>query len=154
MSRARLLGKLAGDGDIGGFGKYDDDSWGMYDTPHPVVGGEVEVRQRHGTRKELLSTLGDEGVTVDDDGVLAGANDDEFGGRVGLSALQCSRRMTMEMPRRVVVVSLVVEQRQPLLDLKQVRWRRGSTFYQHDVATEDEALDLVPMNSSTMMMLM
>jgi hypothetical protein len=23
-------------------------SWGMYGTPHPVVGGEVEVRQRHG----------------------------------------------------------------------------------------------------------
>jgi hypothetical protein len=27
-------------------------------------------------------------------------------------------------------------------------------FYQHDVAAEDEAFDLVPMNSSTMMMLM
>jgi hypothetical protein len=48
-------------------------------------------------------------------------------------------------------VSLVVEQRQPLLDLKQVQWRKG--FYQH-VAAEDETLDLVPMNSSMMMMLM
>jgi len=28
MSRVRLLGKLAGDGDIGGFGKYDDDVMG------------------------------------------------------------------------------------------------------------------------------
>ena len=70
---------------------------------------------------------------------------------VGFSALQCSRRMTMEMPRRVVVVSLVVEQRQPLLDLKQVQWRKG--FYQH-VAAEDETLDLVPMNSSMMMMML
>ena len=28
MNRARLLGKLAIDGDIGGFGKYDDDVMG------------------------------------------------------------------------------------------------------------------------------
>jgi len=37
MSRARLLGKLAGDGDIGGFGKYDDDVMG--DVQYSSSGG-------------------------------------------------------------------------------------------------------------------
>ena len=32
-------------------------------------------------RRELLSSMADEGITVDDDGVLGGANDTEFGGR-------------------------------------------------------------------------
>lgn len=82
MSRARLLGKLAGGGDIGGFGKDDDGDDVMGDVRYSSSGGN---RGRGGTaskaRKELLSTLGDEGVTVDDDGVFGGANDDEFGGR-------------------------------------------------------------------------
>jgi hypothetical protein len=83
MSRARLLGKLAGSGDIGGFGKDDDGDDVMGDVRYSSSGGSR--RGGGGTaskaRKELLSTLGDEGVTVDDDGVLGGANDDEFGGR-------------------------------------------------------------------------
>ena len=43
-------------------------------------------------RKELLSSLGDEGITVDDDGVLGGANDAEFGGRRRFGKLAISRK--------------------------------------------------------------
>lgn len=70
MSRARLLGKLGGGG--GGLDEDDDD-----------VMGDVRYSSSKGSgraRKELLTTLGD-GVTADDDGVLGGANDAEFGGR-------------------------------------------------------------------------
>ncbi|KAL7472270.1 hypothetical protein ACHAXS_012603 [Conticribra weissflogii] len=71
MSRARLLGKLAGGEDKGG----DDDD---------DIMGDVKFANSRGTskaRRELLSSMADEGVTVDDDGVLGGANDSEFGGR-------------------------------------------------------------------------
>eukprot|EP00571_Detonula_confervacea_P007614 CAMPEP_0172322470 /NCGR_PEP_ID=MMETSP1058-20130122/45954_1 /TAXON_ID=83371 /ORGANISM="Detonula confervacea, Strain CCMP 353" /LENGTH=724 /DNA_ID=CAMNT_0013038217 /DNA_START=12 /DNA_END=2183 /DNA_ORIENTATION=- len=76
MSRARLLGKLAGGGGAGGDAGDDDD-----------VMGDVRFSSKGGggggskARKELLSSLGGDGVTVDDDGVLGGANNSEFGGR-------------------------------------------------------------------------
>lgn len=70
MSRARLLGKLAG----GGKGEEEEED----------VMGDIKFETKRGSsraRKELLSSMADEGVTVDDDGVLGGANDAEFGGR-------------------------------------------------------------------------
>lgn len=69
MSRARLLGKLAG-----GKGEEEEDD----------VMTDIKFETKRGSskaRKELLSSMADEGVTVDDDGVLGGANDAEFGGR-------------------------------------------------------------------------
>ena len=71
MSRARLLGKLAGNG--GGKDEEDED-----------VMSDLKFESKKGSsraRKELLSSMADDGVTVDDDGVLGGANDAEFGGR-------------------------------------------------------------------------
>ena len=67
MSRARLLGKLAGGGDE------DDD-----------VMSDVRFSSSKGgsrARRELLTSLADDGMRIDDDGVLGGANDSEFGGR-------------------------------------------------------------------------
>ena len=71
MSRARLLGKLAGGGEKD---EGDDED----------VMGDIKFSSSKGSsraRKELLSSMADEGVMVDDDGVLGGANDAEFGGR-------------------------------------------------------------------------
>ena len=69
MSRARLLGKLAGGG------KEEDDEDVMSDLKFESKKGSSRAR------KELLSSMADDGVMVDDDGVLGGANDAEFGGR-------------------------------------------------------------------------
>ncbi|KAL3815347.1 hypothetical protein ACHAXA_002131 [Cyclostephanos tholiformis] len=80
MSRARLLGKLAGGGGDIGVDDDDDDVMGDVRYSSSSSGGGKRVGASR-ARRELLSTLGDEGVTVDDDGVLGGANDAEFGGR-------------------------------------------------------------------------
>lgn len=78
MSRARLLGKLGG----GGVGADDDDDDVMGDVRYSSSSGGGRRGGASRARRELLSTCGgDEGVTVDDDGVLGGANDAEFGGR-------------------------------------------------------------------------
>ncbi|KAL3790021.1 hypothetical protein HJC23_011377 [Cyclotella cryptica] len=72
MSRARLLGKLAGGAD----GKAEEDD--------EDVMADIKFTSSRGSsraRKELLSSMADEGVTVDDDGVLGGVNDAEFGGK-------------------------------------------------------------------------
>lgn len=72
MSRARLLGRLAGNGDVNA----EDEEDVMADIKFSTSrGGSSRAR------KELLSSMADEGITVDDDGVLGGANDSEFGGR-------------------------------------------------------------------------
>ena len=69
LSRARLLGKLASN-DTADDG--DD------------VMGDIKFETKRGgggARKELLSSMADEGLTMDDDGVIGGANDTEFGGK-------------------------------------------------------------------------
>lgn len=78
LSRARLLGKLANNDDVDA----EDD-----------VMGDIKFETRKGggrARKELLSSMADEGTTMDDDGVLGGANDLEFGGkrRFGRAAVE------------------------------------------------------------------
>jgi len=74
MAKSRLLGKLASKARADDPEGEDDD-----------VMKDLAYRERKGgsakARKELLSTLGDAGVTVDDDGVLGGQNDAEFGGK-------------------------------------------------------------------------
>jgi len=69
LSRARLLGKLASNDNID---EGDD------------VMGDIKFETKRGgggARKELLSSMADEGLTMDDDGVIGGANDTEFGGK-------------------------------------------------------------------------
>lgn len=120
LSRARLLGKLANNDDVDA----EDD-----------VMGDIKFETRKGggrARKELLSSMADEGTTMDDDGVLGGANDLEFGGkrRFGRAA---------------------VEKNQNSFDGKKVGGGGAATgfeagameegFYQRDVSAEYEALD-------------
>ncbi|KAL7523627.1 LOW QUALITY PROTEIN: hypothetical protein ACHAXR_001012 [Thalassiosira sp. AJA248-18] len=76
MSRARLLGKLAGGGGGGGGDGDDDDVMGDV-----RFSSSSSSRGSSKARNELLSSLGGDGVMVDDDGVLGGANNSEFGGR-------------------------------------------------------------------------
>jgi len=76
LSRARLLDKLAGSQlSKSNNADADDDD----------VMGDVAFRTRKvGTvkaRKELLSSLGDSDIMVDNDGIMGGANDHEFGGK-------------------------------------------------------------------------
>lgn len=69
LSRARLLGKLASTDNVD-----DGDD----------VMGDIKFETKRGggrARKELLSSMADEGLTMDDDGVIGGANDTEFGGK-------------------------------------------------------------------------
>lgn len=132
MSRARLLGKLGGGGggDAGDDEDDDDDVMGDVRFSSSKVGGTSKGR------KELLSSLGDDGVTADDDGVLGGANDLEFGGR-----------------RRFARVSTAKDDADAAQGSKAGGGGRNATstgfeaaameegFYQRDVAAEYEALD-------------
>lgn len=125
MSRARLLGKLAGGAD----GKTEEDD--------EDVMADIKFTSSRGSsraRKELLSSMADEGVTVDDDGVLGGVNDAEFGGK-----------------RRFVRVA--VDNSDHAQEKNGGKTETGGTatgfeagameegFYQRDVSAEYEALD-------------
>lgn len=88
QSKARLLGKLQKVAKSGsaaaGEGENDDND---------DIMGDIAFRERKGNnraRKELLSSLGDGGVRVDGDGVLGGANDDEFGGKRHFGAFKAN----------------------------------------------------------------
>lgn len=137
MSRARLLGKLTSSGvgrGSGGRGVGEDEDDGddiMGDVRYSssMVGGTSKGR------KELLSSLGDEGVTADDDGVLGGTNDSEFGGR-----------------RKFARVSTAKDDANASQGAKGGGGRNVTStgfeaaameegFYQRDVAAEYEALD-------------
>ena len=86
MAKSRLLDKLASKSRANDPEVEDDD-----------VMKDLAYRERKGgsakARKELLTSLGDEGVTVDTDGVLGGQNDAMFGGkrRFGRLALPTTR---------------------------------------------------------------
>lgn len=120
MSRARLLGRL-------GAGAEDEDD----------VMGDVRFSSRSGggasrARRELVSSLADDGTRMDGDGVLAGSNDAVFGGRSRFARVAVGRDGA---------------------DKKGSKGGKGrmSTgfeagameegFYQRDVAAEYEALD-------------
>ena len=71
-SRKRLFGKLTNSKKSGGGSDEEEED----------VMGDIAFRNRKGggrARKELLNTLGDSGIKVDQDGVLGGNNDSEFG---------------------------------------------------------------------------
>jgi len=75
-SKSRLLGKLSSSGNAAANAEMDDNDDVMKD----ISFRNTKVRSANKARKELLQSLG-EGLTVDDDGVLGGGNDAEFGGR-------------------------------------------------------------------------
>ena len=120
MSRARLLGKLAGGGDE------DDDV--MADVRYSSSKGSGRAR------KELLTTLGDEGVTVDEDGVLGGANDSEFGGRRRFGRVNVNKDADGDAKK-----GGKGEGAKTSTGFEAGAMEEG--FYQRDVAAEYEALD-------------
>ena len=84
QSKARLLGKLQ---------KANQKVAGEDNDEADDIMADVAFRDRKGNtkaRKELLTSLGDELVKVDDDGVLGGAHDDEFGGKRHFGAFKVS----------------------------------------------------------------
>lgn len=121
LSRARLLGKLAGNDDV------DDEDDVMGDL-------KFESRRGGGTaRKELLSSMADEGTTMDDDGVLGGANDLEFGGkrRFGRAAVETSNESSAAAAGEKGGGAATGFEAGAMED----------GFYQRDVSAEYEALD-------------
>jgi hypothetical protein len=117
LSRARLLGKLAGGDD-------EDD-----------VMGDIKFETRRGggrARKELISSMADEGTTMDDDGVLGGANDVEFGGkrRFGRAAVEKSAEASSADKKGGGAAATGFE-----------AGAMEEGFYQRDVSAEYEALD-------------
>lgn len=86
QSKARLLGKLAKASSKGAAEGDNDET--------DDIMADVAFRERKGNtkaRKDLLNSLGDEGVKVDDDGVLGGAHDDEFGGKRHFGAFKAAQ---------------------------------------------------------------
>ena len=83
--------------------------------------------------------------------MFGGANDDEFGGRGRF------KRVTVQSANdngdALAGGSGVVGSGAKTTTTGFEACATEEGFYQHDVAAEDEALDLMPMNSSTMMML-
>lgn len=119
LSRARLLGKLAGNNDMD-----DGDD----------VMGDIKFETRKGcggARKELLSSMADEGLTMDDDGVLGGANDVEFGGkrRFGRAAVEKKAEASANKKGGGATST----------GFEAGAMEEG--FYQRDVSAEYEALD-------------
>lgn len=85
QSKARLMGRLVNKATTTADGQQDETDDIMND---------VAFRDRKGNtkaRKDLLNSLGDEGVKVDDDGVLGGANDEEFGGKRRFGAFKAGQ---------------------------------------------------------------
>ena len=124
MSRARLLGKLAGGG--GGLGEDDDDV--MSDVRYSSSKGSGRAR------KELLTSMGD-GVTADDDGVLGGANDSEFGGRRRFGRVNANKDDGETSGKK----GAKGDSAKTSTGFEAGAMEEG--FYQRDVAAEYEALD-------------
>jgi len=126
MSRARLLGKLAGGfgGGAGGKEEEDDD-----------VMGDLKFETKRGgsrARKELLQSMADEGVTVDDDGVLGGANDAEFGGRRRFARVDANDSEQKKQTGKAETGATATGFEAGAME---------EGFYQRDVGAEYEALD-------------
>jgi hypothetical protein len=94
---------------------------------------DVAFKNRKGAgtkaRKELLNDMADEGMTVDDDGVLGGTNDAEFGGRrhFGRLAKDASKQDAVETEERGAVGNDGLAM--------------SDDFYKRDVTAEYEDLD-------------
>lgn len=122
-SRARLLGKLkakeAGEED-------DDDD----------IMGDVAFRNRKGgsraARKEILSTLG-EGLTVSDEGVIGGTDDQVFGGSSKFGNFQKEEKNQNDMNTSDTKVASEEKNADGLA--------MADDFYQRDVQAEYDELD-------------
>jgi hypothetical protein len=98
QSKARLMGKLAKASQKGAFGATAETA---ENEDADDIMGDVTFRERKGNtkaRKELLTSLGD-GVKVDDDGVLGGAHDDEFGGKRRFGAFKAAAEDNKDGPQ-------------------------------------------------------
>jgi hypothetical protein len=95
---------------------------------------DVAFRDRKGNnkaRKELLTSLGDESVKVDDDGVLGGANDDEFGGKRHFGAFKAGQEKKNDAAGEGAATS----------EKGNAGYAMDDGFYQRDVKAEYDELD-------------
>lgn len=129
MSRARLLGKLTGSGGGGG------GAGGNKEEEDDDVMGDLKFETKRGgsrARKELLQSMADEGVTVDDDGVLGGANDAEFGGRRRFARVAADENEQEKQTGKAETGATATGFEAGAME---------EGFYQRDVGAEYEALD-------------
>lgn len=125
-SKARLMGKLVKVAAKQGADDNDDND---------DIMGDLAFRERKGNtkaRKELLSSMGDDGVRVDDDGVLGGANDDEFAGKRHFGAFKASEEEKKNAAATDGATSAEKGNAGMAMD---------DGFYQRDVKAEYEELD-------------
>lgn len=119
LSRARLLGKLATNDNVD---EGDD------------VMGDIKFETKRGgggARKELLSSMADEGLTMDDDGVIGGANDTEFGGKRRFGRAAVAKASEASVGKKSGAGTAT--------GFEAGAMEEG--FYQRDVSAEYEALD-------------
>eukprot|EP00986_Skeletonema_menzelii_P021094 scaffold33177_cov148-Skeletonema_menzelii.AAC.1 len=119
LSRARLLGKLATNDNVD-----DGDD----------VMGDIKFETKRGgggARKELLSSMADEGLTMDDDGVIGGANDTEFGGKRRFGRAAVAKAAEVSAGKKGGAGAAT--------GFEAGAMEEG--FYQRDVSAEYEALD-------------
>lgn len=95
---------------------------------------DVAFRDRKGNskaRKELLTSLGDESVKVDDDGVLGGAHDDEFGGKRHFGAFKAAQEQKRDSGAEGAATA----------EKGNAGYAMDEGFYQRDVKAEYDELD-------------
>lgn len=123
-SKSRLFAKLSAKGK-GGEGESDDDD----------VMGDVTFSNRkgggRGARKELLSSMED-GIKVDNDGVLGGTNDAEFGGRRHFGRYAAEKDTKEDLAKAAGTEKAAVSNDGLAM---------ADDFYQRDVKAEYEDLD-------------
>jgi len=124
MSKARLLNKFLG-------------NQNSNDLEDNDIMGDLAYRNRRPTtvqaRKELLADLADETVAVDQDGVLGGSNDAEFGGKRRFApASAASSKRKSEKKGSTSSTKAPTSFEAAALD---------DDFYKRDVAAEYEDLD-------------
>lgn len=148
-SKSRLIGKLAGVSDqpqkAGTYGRValtmDDEDDVMGDVAY-----RNSTKMNKSSRAELLSSMADEGVLVNDEGVLGGANDSEFGGKARFSAFSSGksnkdgqRNANMSKKKKA---SLQNEGSKTIATFD--GGAMADDFYQRDVSAEYEDLDFDP----------
>jgi hypothetical protein len=128
-TKQRLLGKL----------KAVSSRQGGEDDDEDDIMGDIKFSSRKGSvsraRKELLSSLAD-GVTLDADGVMGGANDSEFGGkrRFLQNAIQGNVSAKGSSSKSSAGVGMASNDGNAMAD----------DFYQRDVKAEYEEMDYDP----------
>jgi len=125
LSKARLLGRLVQKGET-------------EEAEEEDIMSDLAFRNRKGAgsraRKELLSDLGGDGLTVDDDGVLGGANDAEFGGKRRFGRLAVGKKEKKGKNKTETAKDATQSAGSASANLDE-------DFYQVDVAEQYEDLD-------------